>query len=137
MTTNSDARPPLDTAMVFAAGLGTRMRPITDRIPKPLVTIGGKTMLDHMLDRLADGGVSRAIVNVHHLPDQIETHLQPRKRPEIIISDRGIRWGLAGGVALRSIADLKSPPDPIVSQERPDTSVKVLRYGKYLGLRSN
>jgi len=87
LTTNSDARPPLDTAMVFAAGLGTRMRPITDRIPKPLVTIGGKTMLDHMLDRLADGGVSRAIVNVHHLPDQIETHLQPRKRPEIIISD--------------------------------------------------
>ena len=80
-------RAPLDTAMVFAAGLGTRMRPITNRIPKPLVQIGGKAMLDHMLDRLADGGVTRAIVNVHHLPDQIEAHLKGRTRPEIIISD--------------------------------------------------
>ncbi|MCB1536965.1 MAG: NTP transferase domain-containing protein, partial [Rhodoblastus sp.] len=61
--------------MVFAAGLGTRMRPITNHIPKPLVEIGGRTMLDHMLDRLAEGGVTRAIVNVHHLADQIETHL--------------------------------------------------------------
>ena len=80
-------RAPLDTAMVFAAGLGTRMRPITNRIPKPLVQIGGRAMLDHMLDRLADGGVTRAIVNVHHLPDQIEAHLKGRTRPEIIISD--------------------------------------------------
>ena len=53
--------------MVFAAGLGTRMRPITDTLPKPLVKIGGRTMLDHMLDRLAEAGVERAIVNVHHL----------------------------------------------------------------------
>ncbi|MBX3527876.1 MAG: nucleotidyltransferase family protein [Rhodoblastus sp.] len=73
--------------MVFAAGLGTRMRPITNHIPKPLVEIGGRTMLDHMLDRLAEGGVTRAIVNVHHLADQIETHLKARTRPEIVISD--------------------------------------------------
>ena len=73
--------------MVFAAGLGTRMRPITNHIPKPLVEIGGRTMLDHMLDRLAEGGVTRAIVNVHHLADQIETHLKGRTRPEIVISD--------------------------------------------------
>jgi N-acetyl-alpha-D-muramate 1-phosphate uridylyltransferase len=81
------ARKNLDTAMVFAAGLGTRMRPITDRLPKPLVSIGGKAMLDHMLDRFADAGVSRAIVNVHHLADQIETHLEGRTRPAIVISD--------------------------------------------------
>ena len=73
--------------MVFAAGLGTRMRPITNHIPKPLVEIGGRTMLDHMLDRLAEGGVTHAIVNVHHLADQIETHLKGRTRPEIVISD--------------------------------------------------
>ena len=87
MTTIPIARAPLDTAMVFAAGLGTRMRPITNHIPKPLVEIGGRTMLDHMLDRLAEGGVTRAIVNVHHLADQIETHLKGRTRPEIVISD--------------------------------------------------
>ncbi len=83
----TEDRKPLDTAMVFAAGLGTRMRPITNRIPKPLVTIGGRTMLDHMLDRLADGGLARAIVNVHHLADQIEAHLKHRTRPQIVISD--------------------------------------------------
>jgi len=87
LTTIPIARAPLDTAMVFAAGLGTRMRPITNHIPKPLVEIGGRTMLDHMLDRLAEGGVTRAIVNVHHLADQIETHLKGRTRPEIVISD--------------------------------------------------
>jgi N-acetyl-alpha-D-muramate 1-phosphate uridylyltransferase len=73
--------------MVFAAGLGTRMRPITDTLPKPLVRIAGKTMLDHMLDRLADAGVSRAIVNVHHLADQIEASLAGRTRPGVIVSD--------------------------------------------------
>ena len=73
--------------MVFAAGLGTRMRPITNTLPKPLVRIGGRTMLDHMLDRLAGAGVTRAIVNVHHLPDQIVAHLAGRRNPEIVISD--------------------------------------------------
>lgn len=76
-----------DTVMVFAAGLGKRMRPITDRIPKPLVKIAGRTMLDHMLDRFAEIGIKRAIVNVHYLADQLERHLLERKAPEIIISD--------------------------------------------------
>ena len=53
------------TAMVFAAGLGTRMRPITDTLPKPLVRVGGRALIDHCLDRLAENGVERAIVNVH------------------------------------------------------------------------
>ena len=64
-----------DKALVFAAGLGTRMRPITLTVPKPLVRIGGRTMLDHVLDRLAEAGVKEAIVNVHWLADQIEDHL--------------------------------------------------------------
>jgi N-acetyl-alpha-D-muramate 1-phosphate uridylyltransferase len=75
------------TAMVFAAGLGMRMRPITETIPKPLVKIGGKALLDHCLDRFAEAGVERAIVNVHYLADQIEDHLAARQRPQVIISD--------------------------------------------------
>ncbi len=60
------------TAMVFAAGLGTRMRPITETLPKPLVEVHGRTLIDYCLDRLAENGVERAIVNVHWLADQIE-----------------------------------------------------------------
>jgi MurNAc alpha-1-phosphate uridylyltransferase len=76
-----------DTVMVFAAGLGKRMRPVTDTVPKPLVKIGGRAMLDHMLDRFAEIGVERAIVNVHYLADQLERHLAQRTKPRIIISD--------------------------------------------------
>lgn len=76
-----------DIAMVFAAGLGTRMRPITDTTPKPLVNVGGRALIDRTLDDLAEAGVRTAIVNVHHLADQIEAHLKGRTRPRIIISD--------------------------------------------------
>lgn len=84
-------------AMVFAAGLGTRMRPITDTLPKPLVKIAGRTMLDHMLDRLAEAGVEQAIVNVHHLPDQIERTLKTRVRPAIVVSDERAKLLDQGG----------------------------------------
>jgi MurNAc alpha-1-phosphate uridylyltransferase len=95
-------------AMVLAAGLGTRMRPFNGHVPKPLVTVGGKPLIDHVLDRLADAGVTRAVVNVHHLADQIEGHLAPRRRPEIVISDeRAGLLGTGGGVvnALPSLGD--------------------------------
>ena len=82
----------------MAAGLGTRMRPYNGQIPKPLVTVGGKALIDHVLDRLAQAGVRRAVVNVHHLADQIERHLKGRKAPEIVISDeRAQLLGTAGG----------------------------------------
>ena len=92
-------------AIVFAAGLGTRMRPITQTLPKPLVRIGGRTMLDHMLDRLAESGVDEAIVNVHWLADQIEDHVQDRQdrghdSPRVKISDeRGLLLDQGGGIA--------------------------------------
>ncbi len=73
--------------MVFAAGLGTRMRPLTETVPKPLIKVGGRPMIDHLLDRFAQAGVSTAIVNVHHLADQIETHLDGRSAPHVVISD--------------------------------------------------
>jgi len=73
--------------MVFAAGLGMRMRPLTETTPKPLIEVGGKPMIDHLLDRFAQAGVGTAVVNVHHLADRIEAHLAPRTSPKIIISD--------------------------------------------------
>src|SRR5690606_24932920 len=87
------------TAMVLSAGLGTRMRPLTDKMPKPLVPLKGKPLLDHVLDRLAVGGIKRAVVNVHHFADQIETHLAGRTRPAITISnERGELLDTGGGV---------------------------------------
>src|SRR5512140_3943518 len=86
-------------APVLAAGLGVRMRPLTDRMPKPLVSVAGRPLLDHVLDKLADAGVSEAVVNVHYLPDQIIAHTASRKRPHVIISDeRGQVLGTGGGV---------------------------------------
>ncbi len=76
-----------DSAMVLAAGLGTRMRPLTDAAPKPLIEVAGKALMDYALDRFAGAGVKRAIVNVHYLADQIEAHLASRREPEVIISD--------------------------------------------------
>ena len=75
------------TAMVLAAGLGTRLRPITNTMPKPLVPIAGKTLLDRGLDALAAAGVEKAVVNVHHFPDQIRRHVAARTAPRIVISD--------------------------------------------------
>jgi MurNAc alpha-1-phosphate uridylyltransferase len=90
----------IKTAMVLAAGLGKRMRPITDTIPKPLVRVGGRAMLDHALDRLAAAGVETAVVNVHHLAEQIEKHLAGRGRPRIVISDeRAALLETGGGIA--------------------------------------
>jgi MurNAc alpha-1-phosphate uridylyltransferase len=86
-------------AMVLAAGLGTRMRPFNGQVPKPLVRVGGKALIDYALDRLADANVERAVVNVHHLADQIERHLASRQRPTIVFSDeRAALLGTGGGV---------------------------------------
>src|SRR3984893_17636109 len=74
-------------AMVLAAGLGARMRPLTDKMPKPLVPVAGRPLLHHVLDKPAAAGVSEAVVNVHYLPDQIIEHTASRTRPRVIISD--------------------------------------------------
>ena len=96
------------TAMVLAAGMGTRMRPLTDTKPKPLVEVAGRALIDHVLDRLGEAGVERAVVNVHHLAWQIEQHLASRKKPKIVISDeRGLLLGTGGGLvkALPALGD--------------------------------
>ena len=87
------------TAMVLAAGLGLRMRPITERMPKPLVRVAGKALLDHVLDKLGEAGVAHAVVNVHYLPDQIIRHVAARQAPRVTISDeRDMVLGTGGGV---------------------------------------
>ena len=104
-------------AIVLAAGLGTRMRPYNGHIPKPLVEIGGKSLIDYSLDRLADAGVERAVVNVHHLADALERHLAPRQRPKIVISDeRGELLGTGGGIA-KALPQLGEAPFYLVNSD--------------------
>ena len=67
--------------MVLAAGLGKRMRPLTETVPKPLIEVGGQTMLDRVLDRLEAFGIDRVVVNRHYLGEQIDTHLAARPSP--------------------------------------------------------
>ncbi len=109
-TPESKPRPTPSTAMVFAAGLGQRMRPITDAIPKPLVKIAGRTLIDHCLDRLAEAGVGKAIVNVHWLADQIEAHLTTRVAPQIVISDERAKLLDQGGGIKKALALIGAAP---------------------------
>lgn len=88
------------TAMVLAAGLGSRMRPLTETTPKPLLKTNGKCLIDRLLDPLAAAGVKRVVVNVHWLADQIETHMAARSDFEVVISDeRNERLETGGGLA--------------------------------------
>src|SRR5712691_1562224 len=87
------------SAMVLAAGLGTRMRPISDTMPKPLVEIGGRTLLDHAIDRLALVGVDRVVVNVHYKADMLTARLAARDHPRIEISQERELLETGGGVA--------------------------------------
>jgi N-acetyl-alpha-D-muramate 1-phosphate uridylyltransferase len=98
------------TAMVFAAGLGMRMRPVTETLPKPLVKVGGRALIDYSLDRLAENGVERAIVNVHWLADQIEAHLAKRRAPKILISDERSKLLDQGGGIKRALPMIGADP---------------------------
>lgn len=91
------------TAMVLAAGLGTRMRPITDHTPKPLVEVAGRSMLDRALDHLDRAGVTRAVVNLHHLADRVEAHLAQRTPgPAVVFSDERDTLLETGGGMVRA-----------------------------------
>jgi MurNAc alpha-1-phosphate uridylyltransferase len=97
-------------AMVLAAGRGERMRPITSTMPKPLVKVAGQAMLDFVLDRLADAGVARAVVNVHYLGEQIVEHLAARTRPQIVISDERAELLDTGGGVVKALPELGREP---------------------------
>src|ERR1700684_2703964 len=97
-------------AMVLAAGLGLRMRPLTDHMPKPLVQVAGRTLLDHVLDKLGNAGVSEAVVNVHYLPDQIIDHVATRTKPRVIISDERDEVLETGGGVVKALPLLGQAP---------------------------
>ncbi len=95
--------PRIDTAMVLAAGLGTRLRAASDGRPKPLVPLARKPLIDHVLDRLAEAGIARVIVNVHHQANRIEEHLATRRDPAIMISDERAQLLETGGGVKRAL----------------------------------
>lgn len=98
------------TAMVLAAGLGTRMRPLTDDRPKALVEVGGRALIDHVLDRLVAAGVTRSVVNVHWFADRLESHLAARDDLEIVISDERAELLETGGGLKKARALLGDDP---------------------------
>ena len=128
---STDAGPRIRTAMVLAAGLGMRMRPLTQNAPKPLVKLAGRTLLDHALDRLAEAGIGRAVVNVHHFADQIEAHLKGRAAPRISISDEREAILETGGGVLKALPHFGNSPFMVhnsdtVWSEGPASNLKLL-----------
>ena len=98
------------TAMIMAAGKGTRMMPLTATRPKPLVEVAGETLLDHVLDLLADAGVGRIVANVHYLPDQIEAHLAAEDRFHVTISDERALLRDTGGGLVQALPLIQDDP---------------------------
>jgi MurNAc alpha-1-phosphate uridylyltransferase len=101
---------PITTAMVLAAGLGTRMRPITNTLPKPLVKVGGKALIDWVLDDFAASGVTKAIINVHHLAPCIRSHVATRTTPQVVISDETDQLLETGGGIVKALPLLGTEP---------------------------
>ena len=99
-----------ERAMVLAAGLGTRMRPLSLHTPKPLIRVAGKALIDHMLDRLVAAGVKLAVVNVHHLKDKVIAHLKGRSDIEIVISDEGAALLDTGGGTVAALEHFQDEP---------------------------
>jgi MurNAc alpha-1-phosphate uridylyltransferase len=98
-----------DTAMVLAAGLGKRMRPLTATQPKPMVRVAGKALIDHALDRLVEAGVAKAVINVHYLADALEAHVTARSAPQVTVSDERALLLETGGGMIKALEHL---PDP-------------------------
>ena len=123
------------TAMVMAAGLGKRMRPLTATRPKPLIEVAGKPLIDHVLDRLKAAGVKKAVVNVHYLPDAIEAHLKNRvKGLEFLVSDERDRLLETGGGIVKAMPLIDADPFIAVNADNlwvdgPMDALKLLASG--------
>jgi N-acetyl-alpha-D-muramate 1-phosphate uridylyltransferase len=97
-------------SMVLAAGLGRRMRPLTDTLPKPMIEVGGRRLIDRILDQLAAVGVRTVAVNLHHLGDLLRAHLAGRRAPRIVLSDERERLLETGGGVTKALPLLGSEP---------------------------
>jgi MurNAc alpha-1-phosphate uridylyltransferase len=100
----------IDRAMVLAAGLGTRMQPLTDTRPKAMVEVAGRTLIDRVIDRLEAAGVGTVIVNLHHHADLLEKHLKARKTPKIVFSDERAKLLDSGGGVKKALPLLGAQP---------------------------
>lgn len=98
------------TAMVLAAGFGRRMLPLTETVPKPLVPLGGRPLIDHVLGRLGEAGVARAVVNLHYLGDRLAAHLATRQAPAVVLSDERDALLDTGGGLARALPLLGAAP---------------------------
>jgi MurNAc alpha-1-phosphate uridylyltransferase len=103
--------------MILAAGLGKRMRPITTTVPKPLVEVAGRALIDHALDRLQMAAIDTAVVNVHYLPDLVEAHLARRRFPKIVISDERKKLLDTGGGIARALPKLGADPFLVLNSD--------------------
>ena len=103
--------------MIMGAGHGTRMRPLTDDRPKPLVSVGGKTLIDHSLDRLVAAGVTEVVVNVHYRAAQLVAHLEQRRDVRIIISDETDELLDTGGGVVKALPHFHGEPFFILNSD--------------------
>jgi N-acetyl-alpha-D-muramate 1-phosphate uridylyltransferase len=100
----------ITAAMIMGAGMGSRMRPLTDDRPKPLVTVGGKSLIDHSIDRLVEAGITRVVVNLHYLGPMLRDHLSRRRDVEILFSDESAQLLDTGGGVVKAMPLLGAAP---------------------------
>ena len=104
-------------AMVLAAGLGTRMGPLSKKLPKPLATVQKRALIDHVLDRLANAGVAHAVINLHYFADLLEAHLKTRPRPRISFSDERKQLLGTGGGITKALSLLGNAPFLLINSD--------------------
>ena len=104
-------------AMILAAGFGKRLRPITDKTPKPMLKVAGRTLLDHSIDHLADFGIEKVVINIHHLGSLIEQHITRRTDVEVVISDESDELLETGGGVTKALPLLGEDPFFVINGE--------------------
>ena len=107
----------ITAAMIMGAGLGTRMRPLTDDRPKPLITVGGKTLIDHSIDRLAAAGVRLVVVNLHYKAEMLRAHLAKRHDVKIVFSDETEKLLDTGGGVIKAMPHFGGEPFFVVNSD--------------------
>ena len=105
------------SAMVLAAGLGTRMGPLSKKLPKPLANVQKRALIDHVLDRIANAGVAHAVINIHYFADLLEAHLKTRSRPRVSFSDERKQLLGTGGGITKALSLLGNAPFLLINSD--------------------